>query len=61
MVRILLDNFKEIDLVNINNIALKEYIMDNLFHLYNFLMNEPNFIKEMNTQFLCPNRLYKKK
>jgi hypothetical protein len=47
----LLDNFKEINLVNINNIALKGYIMDNLFHLYNFLMNEPNFIKEMNTQF----------
>ena len=47
----LLDTSKIIDLMNINNIALKGYIMDNLFHLYSFLKSEPNFFQDINNQF----------
>ena len=44
----LLDNFKKIDLVDSNYIYLKGYILNNLFHLYSFLICEPNFLEEIN-------------
>ena len=47
----LLENYKEINLFEIENITLKAYIMDNLLHLYYFLLNEPEFIKEISKQF----------
>ena len=47
----LLNNYKDIDLLDINHISLKGYIMDNLFHLYQFLINEPNFTQDINAQF----------
>ena len=47
----LLENYKEINLFEIENISLKGYIMDNLLHLYYFLLNEPEFIKEISKQF----------
>ena len=45
----LLENYKKIDLVDINYISLKGYMMNNLFHLYYFLLKEPNFIQEINS------------
>ena len=45
----LLQNYKKVDLVDICNISLKGYIMNNLIHLYSFLTNEPNFIQEINS------------
>ena len=47
----LLENYKEINLFEIENMPLKAYIMDNLLHLYYFLLNEPEFIKEISKQF----------
>ena len=44
----LLEKYKKVDLVDIKYISLKGYIMNNLLHLYFFLINEPNFIQEIN-------------
>ena len=45
----LLNNFKKIHLIDVKYIYLKRYILNNLFHLHSFLVNEPNFIQEINT------------
>ena len=45
----LLEKYKKIDLDDINYISLKGHIMNNLLHLYFFLINEPNFIQEINS------------
>ena len=55
----LLENYKKIDLVDINYSSLKGYMMNNLFHLYYFLINEPNFIQEINST-IKPELSYKK-
>lgn len=47
----LLDNYQNINLYDIDNISLKGYIMNNLFHLYYFLKKESNFIEEISKQF----------
>ena len=43
----LLNNLKKIDLFEPNYIYLKPYIINNLFRIYSFLVNESNFLQEI--------------
>ena len=46
----ILEKYKKIDLVDINNMTLKGYIINNLIHLYSFLDSEPNFLQKIFSQ-----------